>query len=129
MTRSVADINAEIRGLVDRLGTLRAERRVARRREAGIKAHGGATYRKWSEAALAPIKADWVAKVPFAEILQRHGLTCGQLSGLRWRFGWPARRESYPEMSARQYFRVQKLVPHVGRAQALARVLTPRSRP
>ena len=49
MTRSVADINAEIRGLVDRLGALRAERRVARRREAGIKPHRGAAYRKWSD--------------------------------------------------------------------------------
>lgn len=130
MTRSVADINAEIRGLVDRLGALRAERRVARCREAGIKPHRGAAYRTWTAEAMAPIKADWIAKVPLAEILSRHGLTRGQLMGLRLRQRWPARRESYPEMSARQYFRVQKLVPHVGRAQALARVLTPaRSRP
>jgi hypothetical protein len=36
MTRSVADINAEIRDVACRLGALRAERRIARRREAGI---------------------------------------------------------------------------------------------
>ena len=45
MTRSVADINAEIRGLVDRLGALRAERRIAQRRAAGIKPHRGVAYR------------------------------------------------------------------------------------
>ena len=37
MTRSVADINAEIHDVVDRLGAPRAERRIARRRAAGIK--------------------------------------------------------------------------------------------
>jgi hypothetical protein len=125
MTRSVADINAEIRGLVDRLGALRAERRIAQRRAAGIKPHRGVAYRTWTAEAMAPVKADWIAKVPFAEMLRRHGLTRGQLMGLRLRQHWPARRDSYPEMSARQYFRVQKLVPRLGREQALARVLTP----
>jgi len=45
MTRSVADINAEIRAVALRLGALRAERRIARRREAGIKPHRCAAYR------------------------------------------------------------------------------------
>jgi hypothetical protein len=128
MTRSVTDINAEIRDVVDRLGALRAERRVARHREAGIKPHRGAAYRTWTTETMAPIKADWMSNVPFAEMLRRHGLTRGQLMGLRQRQQWPARRESYPEMSARQYFRVQKLAPQLGRAQALARVLGQGSR-
>lgn len=128
MARSIADIDAEIRGVAHRLGALRAERRIARRREAGIEPHRGAAYRRWSAEAMAPIEADWIANVALAEILRRHGLTRGQLMGLRLRQQWPARRESYPEMSARQYFRVQKLVPRLGRAQALARVLS-RSRP
>ena len=128
MTRSVADINAEIRDVVDRLGALRAELRIAQRRAAGIKPHRGAAYRTWTAEAMAPIKADWIANVPLAEMQRRHGLSRGQLVGLRLRQHWPARREFYPEMSARQYFRVQKLVQHLGRGQALARVLPPAAR-
>lgn len=69
-----------------------------------------------------------IAKVPAAEMLRRHGPTRGQLMGLRLRQQWPARRASRPEMSARQCFRVQELVPQLGRERALARVLAQGSR-
>lgn len=121
--RTVDAINAEIRALVDRLGELRAERRVAHRRAAGIKEHKGAPYERRSPETIAAIKADWTANVPFAEILTKHGLTRGQLMGLRRRQCWPPRREPYPEMTARQYFRARKLAPKIGREQAIHRVL------
>lgn len=123
MARTVDELNAEIRALLDRVGQLRAERRVAHRRAAGVKAHKGAPYVRRSPELIAAIKADWTGNVPFDEILTRHGLTRGQLVGLRQRQGWPPRRETYPEMSARQYFRAQRLAAKIGREQAIRQVL------
>ncbi len=123
--RSIEQINAEIRFLLDKVGVLRAERLVARRRESGIPERKSVAYRSWDAKTLAPVRKDWNDKVPFAEILSKHNLTRGQLMGLRFRFKWPARRETYPEMSARQYHRVRRLAPTLGREKAIATVLQP----
>lgn len=121
--RDLAAINAEIRSLLDRVAACRAERRVAHRRAAGVAERKSAPYERRSPETIAAIKADWTANVPFAEILTRHGLTRGQLMGLRQRQVWPPRREPYPEMSARQYFRARKLAPKIGREKAIQQVL------